>query len=109
MIIDTGSEKYPIRYGMNALALFGDLTEQPMNKVMESLNDLTALKISEVLAFVYVGFVDGARKAGEECKVKDIDQVGDMLDEDAELLTKAISAFQEDSENEEEVEDTKKK
>jgi len=109
MIIDTGSEKYPVRYGMNALALFGDLTGKPMNEVMECLNDLTGLKLSEVLAFVYVGFVDGARKAGEECKVKDAEQIGDMLDDDPELLGKAIGAFREDSQNEVEVEDSKKK
>ena len=109
MIIDTGSGKLPIRYGMNALAMFGDLTGKPMNEVMASLQDLTALKISEVLAFVYVGFVDGARKAGEECKVKSAEAVGDMIDDDPKLLSNAINAIQEDSSNDEEVGDSKKK
>ena len=109
MIIDTGSEKYPIRYGMNALAMFGDLTDKPMNVVMDNLQDLTKLKISEVLAFVYVGFVDGARKAGEECKLKGPEEVGDMIDEDPELLSKAIQAYADDSMTDDPVEEGDKK
>lgn len=109
MRIDTGRGKLPIRYGMNALAMFGDMTDKPMNKVMESLGDLTKLKISEVLAFVYVGFVDGAKKAGEECKVKSVEEVGDMIDEDPNLLENAIKALAEDSTSEVTDEGDKKK
>lgn len=97
MIIKTTKGDMPIRYGMNALAMFGDMTNKPMNEVMESLNELTKLKISEVLAFVYVGFVDGARVAGEDCKVNDVGDIGDMIDDDPELLAKATTAFIEDS------------
>lgn len=109
MHIETSRGKLPIRYGMNALAMFGDLTDRSMNEVMESLRKLTQLKVSEVLAFVYVGFVDGARKAGEECLVRSVEDVGDMIDDDDTLLNKAIMAFSEDSTNGGEPGDDKKK
>ena len=106
MIVETKKGKLPVRYGMNALAKFGDLTGKSMNVVMRSLNRLGELKISEVLAFVYVGFVDGARFAGEDCKILDVVEVGDMIDDDGELLQKMIDIFQGDSE---EVKGDKKK
>jgi len=93
MVVETSKGKLPVRYGMNALAHFGDLTGKSMNVVMESLQDLGGLKLSEVLIFIYVGFVDGARWAKEECKVESIAEVGDMIDEDGELLEKVTTVF----------------
>lgn len=93
MIVETKKGKLPVRYGMNALAHFGDLTGKSMTEVMNVLGDLGNLKISEVLSFVYVGFVDGARHAKEECKVADPSEVGDMIDEDGELLSKVTDVF----------------
>ena len=93
MIVETKKGKLPVKYGMNALALFGDLTGKSMNVVMESLGKFGDLKISELLAFVYVGFVDGARWKEEECKVKSVEEIGDMIDEDAELINKMFEVF----------------
>jgi hypothetical protein len=93
MIVETKKGKLPVRYGMNALALFGDLTGKSMNVVMESLGNFGDLKISELLAFVYVGFVDGARWAKEECKVGSVEEIGDMIDDDAELISKMFDVF----------------
>jgi hypothetical protein len=93
MTIDTAKGKLPVRYGMNALAHFGDLTGRNMNEVMSSLQDLGKLKMSEMLTFIYVGFVDGARWAKEECKVEDVAEVGDMIDDDAQLMTKVTAVF----------------
>ena len=106
MIVETKKGKLPVRYGMNALALYGDLTGKSMNVVMESLGKFGDLKISELLAFVYVGFVDGARWAKEECKVESIEEIGDMIDEDRELIGKMFDVFSGDSE---EKDDGKKK
>jgi hypothetical protein len=93
MIVKTKLGDLPVRYGMNALSKFGDIVDKPMNEAFECLADLSALKVSEVLAFVYVGFFDGARFAKEECKVESLEQVGDMIDEDSELLTRMIKAY----------------
>jgi len=97
MIVETKKGKLPVKYGMNAFALFSDLTGKTMNQVMSSLGNLGALKVGEVLAFVYVGFVDGARYAKVDCVIKDVEEVGDMIDEDGGLLIKMTKAFQEDS------------
>ncbi len=107
MIVETKKGKLPVRYGMNALALFGDLTGKTMNVVMKSMGSLGDMKLSELLAFVYAGFVDGARWAKEECKIESIAEVGDMIDEDPELVNKMFDAFGGDSE-EVEVEGKKK-
>lgn len=87
----------PVHFGMNALAKFGDITNKSMNEVVASLNDLGKLKISEVLAFIYVGFVDGAEKAKEECKVSSIQEVGYMIDDDKELIERAFGVYGEQS------------
>ena len=106
MIVDTKKGKLPVRYGMNALAHFGDLTGKSMNVVMKSMGELGDMQISELLAFVYAGFVDGARWAKEECKIESVAEIGDMIDEDAELVNKMFEAFEGDSE---EVKGGKKK
>ena len=74
---------------------------------MKSMGSLGDMKLSELLAFVYAGFVDGARWAKEECKIESIAEVGDMIDEDPELVNKMFDAFGGDSE-EVEVEGKKK-
>ena len=98
MIVETKKGKLPVRYGMNALAHFGDLTGKTMNVVMSTMGELGDMKLSELLAFIYAGFVDGARFAKVECKVESIEEVGDMMDEDPNLATKMFEAFGGDSE-----------
>ena len=98
MIVETKKGKLPVRYGMNALAHFGDLTGKSMNVVMKSMNDLGDMKLSELLAFIYAGFVDGARWAKEECKIGSVAEVGEMIDDDSELVSKMFDAFNGDSE-----------
>ena len=99
MIVETKKGKLPVRYGMNALAQFGDLTGKSMNEVMSCLNSLGDLKITELLAFVYAGFVDGARWAKEKCKIESIEEIGDLIDEDGELINKMFSILNGDSED----------
>jgi len=106
MIVKTKKGDLPVRYGMNALAIFGDLTGKSMNVVMKSLDSLEDLQLSELLAFVYAGFKDGARFAKEEFKIESVEDVGDMIDEDADLIGKMFEAFNGDSE---EVEGESKK
>ncbi len=107
MIVKTKKGDLPVRYGMNALAHFGDLTGKSMNVVMESMGELGDMKLSELLAFIYSGFVDGARWAKVECKVECIEEIGDMMDEDSDLVNKMFEAFNGDSKEEEG--DSKKK
>ena len=98
MIVKTKKGPLPVRYGMNALAHFGDLTGKSMNVVMKSMGSLGDMQLSELLSFIYAGFVDGARWAKEECKVESVAEVGDMLDDDDGLVNKMFEAFNGDSE-----------
>ena len=107
MIVKTKKGDLPVRYGMNAMAIFGDLTGKSMNVVMDELNDLGDMKLSELLAFIYAGFKDGARWAKEEFKIESIEEVGDMIDDDDNLINKMFDAFGGDSK--EEKGDSKKK
>jgi hypothetical protein len=109
MIVKTVKGDLPVRYGMNALAKFGDLTDKGMNDVMRCLGDLSKMKISEILAFVYSGFYEGARYAKEECKVSGPDEAGDMIDADGDLLTKMFAAYSGDTSPDEVEGEGKKK
>lgn len=107
MIIETGSKKLPVRYGWSALAKFGDSTGKSMDEVLEM--DITKMTISELLEFIFIGFTEGARKAGQECVVKDKVEVGDMMDDDPDLINKVMDAFAEMSKNVSESTGDKKK
>lgn len=94
MIIKTSKGDLPIKYGFNALAKFGDIAGLSMNDVMEL--DLKKMKLSDLMAFIYVGFLYGAKASGEECKIKDVDDVGELIDtEGPGLISDVMNAFAE--------------
>jgi len=93
MRVETSKGDLPVHFGMNALALFGDLTDRSMSEVMASLANASDLKVSELLALFYAGFACGAKKEDEECKVNDPGDVGEMLDEDMGLIGKIMSVY----------------
>lgn len=107
MIIETSKGKLPVRYSWNALAKFGDLTGKTMDEVISL--DLPNMKLSDVLTFILVGFVEGARKAGEECKVSTAEEVGDLLDDDPGLMGKIMEALSEMTKAPDSGEKSKKK
>jgi hypothetical protein len=112
MRVKTSKGDLPIHFGMNAMALFGDMVGKSMNQVLECVKSVGEMKISELLVFIYAAFAEGARKDGEECKVAVPSEVGDMLDEDMDMLGKIMDAYakQSSSEDVEDVpEDSKKK
>jgi len=110
-MIDTSKGKLPVYFGMNALARFGDMTDKTMNEVMATLANMSSLKLSEMLAFIYAGFVEGARKEEVECRVESPAEVGDMIDEDGDLITRVMTSYSKQSapEDVEPSKDAKKK
>lgn len=94
MKIETNKGSLPIRYSWNALRLIGDELGMTMNEMLRF--DLMNRKIGDTFTFVYFGFVEGARLDGVECQIKSIDDVGDLLDGNPEILAKAIECFAED-------------
>lgn len=91
MIIETKKGKLPVRYGWAALARFGDMAGLSMDEVLEM--DLTKMKVSDMLSFLFVGFQDGARKDGVECELTSIEEVGDLLDDEPDIMEKVMNVF----------------
>lgn len=111
MIIKTKKGDLPVKYGMNALAKYGDLTGKTIKQVVANLQSfkLEDLTFKEMLAFVYAGFYGGAAWEGIECKVKDVIEVGNMIDDDPELTNQMFNLYNDDSKAGEDKGDSKKK
>jgi len=92
-MIKTSKGDFPIYFGMNAFARFGDMTGKSMTAVMESIADLSSLKMSEMLAFIYSGFIEGCRREGVECLIESVETIGDMIDDDPDLMTRVMTAY----------------
>ena len=87
--IEFGGEKRPVKYGWNALAIFGSLTGT-------GLNDLgkfeTEMDFSDVLALIYAGLKEGARASKKDFTLT-IDDVGDFLDSESEKIQDFLDVF----------------
>jgi hypothetical protein len=91
MIIKTNRGDLPVKFGFNALSKFCDLTGVTYD---EAFGRKKGLKPSHIATFIYVGFYYGAKAEGVECKVKDVEDVGDMIDENPEdLISQVMEAF----------------
>lgn len=91
MVVETGKGKLPVRYGWNALAKFGDLAGLTMDEIL--VLDLTNITMSNLTRFIYVGFAEGARREGEECVFKSPEEVGELIDDEPDVITKVMDAF----------------
>jgi len=98
MIVKTKKGDLPVRFGWNALAKFGDLSGLTMDEILEL--DMTKMRMSDLLNFIYVGFVDGARKEGAECLVTCPEDVGDMIDDEPDIVEKVMKVFEESTSSE---------
>ena len=94
MRIETDKGSLPIRYSFNTLRKIGDDLDMSMNEMLEF--DLMNRKMSDVFTFVLHGFKEGARFEKEECKVDSLDDIGELLDGDPQILAKAMLQFAED-------------
>lgn len=94
MRIKTNKGDLPIRYSWNALRLIGDELDMTMNDMLKF--DLMNRKIGDTFVFVYYGFVEGARLDKSECQLTGVEDVGDILNDDPDILAKAIECFAED-------------
>ena len=109
MRVKTDRGELPVHFGMNTLATFGDEVGKSMNEVMGCLSNMGSLKLSEMLAFFYAAFKEGAFAEGEDCQVKSSRDVGVMIDKDGELITKMMTAYTKQSVPEGEIEDSEGK
>ena len=89
--IEFGGEKRPVKYGMNALAIFGDLTGTGLNDLSKFETEMT---FSEVLSLIYAGLKEGARQAKKEFTLT-VEDVGDFLDDDVDKIQEFMKVFTE--------------
>lgn len=88
-VIKIGEKNYCVRFGMNALRIYTKKTNTPLNK-LHLIGDEMLLDDAIVLA--WCGLKDGHRKAGEEFNMN-IDDVADLMDDDADALEKIMNVF----------------
>lgn len=101
MFVETTKGKLPVKYGWKALRRFSDLCEKDMNQVIVMIteglsNTWRGWQFREMYTLLYVGFWFGSIKEGEECKIKDADEIEDMLDDDPGLTLKLSEVLMND-------------
>jgi hypothetical protein len=84
-----GGELRPVKFGFNALRIFGDLTGLSIAK-METLG--ADMSFDHLIKLVYCGLIDGARVEKKEFTAT-LDDVGDWLDEDKGLMMEMFQEF----------------
>jgi hypothetical protein len=87
--IETNKKRFPVRFGFNALREFSRATGMPLAALTSLQNDIT---LDQAITLVWCGFKDGARKEKMPFKME-VDDVADLLDEDATILEKAFDIF----------------
>jgi len=87
--IEFGGEKRPVKYGWNALAIFGDMTGSGLNDLGKFETEMT---FSEVLALIYAGLKEGARAEKKEFNLA-VEDIGDFLDNDTDKIQEFIDVF----------------
>lgn len=107
MYIETKKGKLPVRYGMTAIAKFSDMANISRDDALNK--GLTGINLYQIFTFIYVGFLEGARKEGEVCKVKSVDEVGDMIEEDPDIITKVMDIYVEQVKRDSDKAEGKKK
>ena len=82
-------KQYPVKYGFNALRLFSNETGIGLNELTQ-LQD--SMSIDHAIALIWAGLKDGARVEKIEFEMS-MDDVADLLDEDATLIEQCVAYF----------------
>ena len=88
-LITINEKEYPIRYGMNALRIFCKDTDKTLNDLGSIGVDMT---LDDSVHLIKAGLQDGHRKAGKDFSIN-IEDISDWLDDDMDILTKAMNIF----------------
>ena len=87
--VEIDGEKYPIRFGMNALRKYGKRTGTTLADLEKLGQDID---LENALQLVYAGIEDGYRKAKQKCKL-DIESLADLIDNDYEALSSCMDVL----------------
>uniref|UniRef100_UPI00398185C1 hypothetical protein n=1 Tax=Salmonella sp. s60093 TaxID=3159721 RepID=UPI00398185C1 len=87
--IETNNKRFPVRFGFNALREFSRVTGMPLASLSNLQHDIT---LDQAITLVWCGLKDGARKDKMPFKMA-VDDVADLMDDDATILEKAFEIF----------------
>ena len=84
--IEINENKYPIKFGFNALRKFSSKT----NTSLQDLDKLgTDMTLDSALILIHCGIEDGYRASKQECKLT-IDDLADLIDGDFNSISRAM-------------------
>lgn len=87
--VKVNGKEYPVKYGFNALRLFSNQTGIALDQLAQ-LQD--SMSIDYAIALIWAGLKDGARVEKIEFNMT-LDDVADLLDEDATLIEQCVAYF----------------
>jgi len=87
--IEFGGEQRPVKYGWNALAIFGKLSGTGLNDLDKFDEDMA---FGDVLFLIYAGLKEGARADKKEFKLT-VENIGDFLDDNTDKVKEFMDVF----------------
>jgi hypothetical protein len=88
-IVSIDGKNYPVKFGFNALRLFGNETGKSLAEIMTLSNDIG---INDAVALMWAGLKDGHR-VEKVPFIMTMDDVSDLLDADPSALNKVMEVF----------------
>lgn len=88
-IVVIAGKNYPVKFGFNALRLFGNETGKTLAEIMSLNNNIG---INDAIALMWAGLKDGHRVEKIPFNLT-MDDVSDLLDADQSALTKVMDVF----------------
>ena len=88
-IVVIAGKNYPVKFGFNALRLFGNETGKTLAEIMSLNNNIG---INDAIALMWSGLKDGHRVEKTPFNLT-MDDVSDLLDADQSALTKVMDVF----------------
>ena len=89
--VELGGEKYPIKFGFNALRKYSSKTKTSLQDLDKLGTDMT---LDDALTLIYCGVEDGYRAAKQECELT-VDDLADLIDGDFDSIGKAMEILAE--------------
>ena len=87
--VELGGEKYPIKFGFNALRKYSVKTGTTLNE----LNNLGAdMNLNDALILIHCGIEDGYRAAKQKCELS-IDELADQMDGDMDGISRCMEVL----------------
>ena len=89
--VELGGEKYPIKFGFNALRKYSNKT----GTTLAQLNNIGEnMSLDGALVLIHCGIEDGYRAAKQECKLT-VDDLADKMDGDMEGIARCMEVLAE--------------